>query len=991
MPIDNQKELWPGWKVVREIGQGSFGAVYEIQRDMFGKIESAALKVLTIPQSQNEIQELRSEGYDDASLTTHFRGYLEDIAREYSLMLDIKGHTNVVYCDDVRYVQHEDGIGWDVFIKMELLSPLMSTLSKTYEEQQVIKLGMDMCNALILCKNENIIHRDIKPQNIFVSKTGDYKLGDFGVAKIADKTVSGTKIGTFKYMAPEVYKSQPYGTASDLYSLGLVMYWAMNERRTPFLPLPPQIPTPSVDEEARQRRFSGEPVPAPANGSEALKQIVLKACAFDPADRFQDPAQMKDALARLQMSGTGMWSPPADEEEKTVGSFGGSRFAAPVTPVDDEEKTVGSFGGNRYTAPVTPVDEEEKTVGTFGGNRYTAPVTPVDEEEKTVGTFGGNRYTAPVTPVDEEEKTVGTFGGNRYTAPVTPVDEEEKTVGTFGGSRQTVSVPEDQDDHTVGAFGTRRTVATPVDVEDKTVGAFGSNRGATATVTPVDDGDKTVGAFGGRPVQTGAVKTEEKLTDTSGTGAAAGKPPIQPQQPVQPPKPDQPKTTGPAWTAFVDGSAPNPEQPPKTETTWNTPGVTATNSDPKKKTGMWIAIGTVAAILLAAAIAWFSYHGWLEMGGEKYYVVRGSFIKGFLETDVGTYYFDSKGRMQTGWENAAGDTYYFNDDGLMQTGWQTIGGNRYYFQDSGAMWKGWMTTNNETYYFDTDGMMLTGWQEILGTEYYFDENGRMATGWVSDAEGNVSYFDESGTAYTGWQMLDGNQYYFDPETGYRVTGWWTIDDQTYAFDENGVQLLGWVVAGEDDYYMAHSLGGAMAKGKWSIEGNNYYLDPETGILARGEVTLGDDEIAYFGDDGVFQYRETTKTNFWGDWSEEDVSFTTASGGNSTGGYQTMSDVYKNCKYVKITVEVVEVTRGNPDGEWQIHARGNGGDWVRLGSFNMSNHIGVAEFELDNFEFYQVIATSYNISDSNGWSGSLTLTVDELVYQSTDFGEVAGTE
>ncbi len=903
MPIDNQKELWPGWKVVREIGQGSFGAVYEIQRDMFGKIESAALKVLTIPQSQNEIQELRSEGYDDASLTTHFRGYLEDIAREYSLMLDIKGHTNVVYCDDVRYVQHEDGIGWDVFIKMELLSPLMSTLSKTYEEQQVIKLGMDMCNALILCKNENIIHRDIKPQNIFVSKTGDYKLGDFGVAKIADKTVSGTKIGTFKYMAPEVYKSQPYGTSSDLYSLGLVMYWAMNERRTPFLPLPPQIPTPSVDEEARQRRFSGEPVPAPANGSEALKQIVLKACAFNPADRFQDPAQMKDALARLQMSGAGMWSQPADEEEKTVGSFGGSRFAAPVTPVD----------------------------------------------------------------------------------------EEEKTVGTFGGSRQTVSVPEDQGDHTVGAFGTRRTVAAPVDVEDKTVGAFGSNRGATATVTPVDDGDKTVGAFGSRPVQPGTVKTEEKLTDTSGTGAAAEKPPIQPQQPVQPPKPDQPKTTGPAWTAFVDGSAPNPEQPPKTETAWNTPGVTATNSDPKKKTGMWIVIGTVAAILLAAAIAWFSYHGWLEMGGEKYYVVRGSFIKGFLETDVGTYYFDSKGRMQTGWENVAGDTYYFNDDGLMQTGWQTIGGNRYYFQDSGAMWKGWMTTNNETYYFDTDGMMLTGWQEILGTEYYFDENGRMATGWVSDAEGNVSYFDESGTAYTGWQMLDGNQYYFDPETGYRVTGWWTIDDQTYAFDENGVQLLGWVVAGEDDYYMAHSLGGAMAKGKWSIEGNNYYFDPETGILARGEVTLGDDEISYFGDDGVFQYRETTKTNFWGDWSEEDVSFTTASGGNSTGGYQTMSDVYKNCKYVKITVEVVEVTRGNPDGEWQIHARGNGGDWVRLGSFNMSNHIGVAEFELDNFEFYQVIATSYNISDSNGWSGSLTLTVDELVYQSTDFGEVAGTE
>ena len=214
--MDKIKATWPGWEVARVIGQGSFGAVYEIQREMFGKIESAALKVITIPQHNEDIEELRSEGYDDASLTTHFRGYLEDISREYSLMLDIKGHTNVVYCDDVRYVQHDDGIGWDVFIKMELLSPLVSSMGKGYDEQQVIKLGMDMCNALILCKNENIIHRDIKPQNIFVSKTGDYKLGDFGMAKIADKTVSGTKIGTFKYMAPEVYKSQPYGTSSDL-------------------------------------------------------------------------------------------------------------------------------------------------------------------------------------------------------------------------------------------------------------------------------------------------------------------------------------------------------------------------------------------------------------------------------------------------------------------------------------------------------------------------------------------------------------------------------------------------------------------------------------------------------------------------------------------------------------------------------------------------------------------------------------------------------
>ena len=289
---DVQSVGWPGWKVTRLIGRGSFGAVYEMHRSVFSDVEKAALKVITIPQAGTDIEEMYSEGYDDQTISVVFQKHLESIVAEYSMMKKMNGSHNIVNCDDIRYVQHEDGIGWDIFIKMELLTPLGKALSKDISEETVIKIGIDMCAALELCKQHGIIHRDIKPQNIFVSPYGDYKLGDFGIAKTVERTMGGTKIGTYKFMAPEVHNNQPYGAGADLYSLGLVLYWLLNERRTPFLPLPPQLPTTKMEDESRRRRFSGEQLPKPAHGSHDLQSVVLKACAFDPKNRYASAEEM---------------------------------------------------------------------------------------------------------------------------------------------------------------------------------------------------------------------------------------------------------------------------------------------------------------------------------------------------------------------------------------------------------------------------------------------------------------------------------------------------------------------------------------------------------------------------------------------------------------------------------------------------------------------------------------------------------------------------
>lgn len=294
-----QIQTWNGWEVTRTLGIGSYGAVYQIRRNICGVWEDGALKVINLPRDPHELDDLYSNGYSEESITMMLRDQLGDIHREYLLMHDLKGHTNIVCCDDFQYVPREGSPGWKIFIRMELLTPLTQYLGKEITQQQVVRLGQDLCAALVLCRRRNIIHRDIKPQNIMVSRDGDFKLGDFGVAKIAESTSGGTKTGTVPYMAPEVYYCRPYGQQADIYSLGIVLYWMLNERKTPFLPLGEQVPSAEQLRAASSRRLGGEPLPPPAHGSPELKRVVLKACAFDPRERYATAAELLEDLNTL--------------------------------------------------------------------------------------------------------------------------------------------------------------------------------------------------------------------------------------------------------------------------------------------------------------------------------------------------------------------------------------------------------------------------------------------------------------------------------------------------------------------------------------------------------------------------------------------------------------------------------------------------------------------------------------------------------------------
>ena len=307
MENDYYKQYEPffgSWYIKRFIGAGSYGKVFEIEKkDALDMVYTGALKAISVPASAEELDEvLLTNNMDPESAATVFRDYAEVLNREISLLSKLKGHSNIVSYEDHELIPHKDGPGWDIFIRMELLTSLTGyrKQNKGISRRDVVRLGIDLCSALEVCQKYNIIHRDIKPANIFISDTGDFKLGDFGVARTASAaTGASTRAGTPNYMAPEVFRGEKYTSNVDIYSLGLVMYQLLNDNRMPFYPPRPQVVTTEKQEQALAQRLSGMVLPAPAHADGRLAEIILKACAPRPADRYESPAVMKQALEAI--------------------------------------------------------------------------------------------------------------------------------------------------------------------------------------------------------------------------------------------------------------------------------------------------------------------------------------------------------------------------------------------------------------------------------------------------------------------------------------------------------------------------------------------------------------------------------------------------------------------------------------------------------------------------------------------------------------------
>lgn len=154
----NGSAVFEQFTIKRKLGEGSFGTVYEIQREDFGEIYKAALKVITVPKSDAEFQGVLDEGMTQTQAEEYFYSVVEDIVQEFAIMSKFKGTANVVGYEDHRVIRHADGIGWDILIRMELLTPLLTyAYQHPFSRRDIIRLGIDMCRALELCQKYNVM------------------------------------------------------------------------------------------------------------------------------------------------------------------------------------------------------------------------------------------------------------------------------------------------------------------------------------------------------------------------------------------------------------------------------------------------------------------------------------------------------------------------------------------------------------------------------------------------------------------------------------------------------------------------------------------------------------------------------------------------------------------------------------------------------------------------------------------------------------------
>ena len=289
------------WKEEELIGEGSYGKVYKAKKEEFGIATYSAIKQIEIPQGKAEIQTLKTEGMTQSNITTYYEKTVKKWVEEIKFMSIFKDSENIVNIEDYEIVKKKNEIGWIINIRMELLKNLDAyVLENNITDKEMLKMAIDIATALEDCEANKVIHRDIKPDNIFVNKKGVYKLGDFGIAKHIEKTVSNmSKKGTENYMAPELYKNEKGNKTVDVYSLGIMLYRYFNYNRLPFLPDYPEEITLEAREEALYKRISGEKLKAPQNATREIAEIILKACSYYPKDRYSSATELKEDLEKV--------------------------------------------------------------------------------------------------------------------------------------------------------------------------------------------------------------------------------------------------------------------------------------------------------------------------------------------------------------------------------------------------------------------------------------------------------------------------------------------------------------------------------------------------------------------------------------------------------------------------------------------------------------------------------------------------------------------
>jgi serine/threonine protein kinase len=232
---------------------------------------------------------LRDDLASDPATRTRFRNEAIAAAR--------LNHPNVV----ATYDTGDDG--GTAYIVMELIDgPTVRQLLRErgpLPVREVIRIGIQVADALEAAHRAGLVHRDVKPPNVLVPPAGPVKVTDFGIAKAFggdDLTRTGTVMGTARYLAPEQVNGRPIDARTDVYALGLLLYEMLCGR-------PPFGGDTDVATALARLTTSAPPIrPQRPDVPSALDDIVHRCMARDPARRYATASAVRSALAAVRTS-----------------------------------------------------------------------------------------------------------------------------------------------------------------------------------------------------------------------------------------------------------------------------------------------------------------------------------------------------------------------------------------------------------------------------------------------------------------------------------------------------------------------------------------------------------------------------------------------------------------------------------------------------------------------------------------------------------------
>lgn len=313
------------------------------------------VKIISIPQSPAKLEALLLTGaYSTPEQAGKYFGDLADgVVQEAQVLTKLSHLEGFLPYENWQIRPMDDQVGYDVY----LLGEYRRSLERQFRREpltqlQAVNLGLDMCAALSVCRQAGYLYVDLKPDNVYITEKNEFKIGDLGFVRLSSlKYASLPDTYRSAYTPPEITDAMSsLNETMDIYALGLILYQAYNNGQLPF----------------QGQTAPGEAFPPPEFADYEMAEIILKACAPDPKDRWQNPSQMGQALVTyMQRNGANdtpiiapVDSQPAAPEEAPA------QAPEEETPVQEDGEAETAETGKAAESPAEEAAESQPEEGT---------------------------------------------------------------------------------------------------------------------------------------------------------------------------------------------------------------------------------------------------------------------------------------------------------------------------------------------------------------------------------------------------------------------------------------------------------------------------------------------------------------------------------------------------------------------------------------------------------------------------------------------------